>query len=562
MTEEGRRVFLANAENIRVNMADSTAYLVIMALLRSRTTYRRAITRFPTSTTVFSIIDTLRRNWGIMQKDPRGFFALSKFVSNVMSLENGREPDHVLLPPGALSYFQHVPTDNTDYARAGPAALENVYGRGQSAAGPTMTELRPFLIVDETQRPMVREEQTGGFVLALDTVLPQVAGNSALRYTSTARSVALLDADHNTISTITLLEMVRHCGRFAANGRLDPHHAKLAEELNRGGVEVRRSRLEVGGGGVHHHPDMFLRYDDGAGWGVVATFGDMQTISAEQWRMLAVATLRNERLAGKAREAPTEKDALDEIVAEYRDAPVSREQLEAWIKEDRPLPVTFALVRPWCSYDMGACIWANNGAGVAPYSHEAANVGKDAETGRLVATFTFYHDAAVLQQSGVDVLESLVGVRYNGGEGLQFFPADFTVGDETNGSSMFCFMMPYANTREQLKIGNHLDVTGGYNMDHFMRYLRDQPTDVRDGDPWHYPSALYYSTLHRFYRLHEGNHRNEWDDFYAARGRNTICHTWILFYASYTLLDWATSPRSWVGFFGFTNDICRERYIQ
>lgn len=193
----------------------------------------------------------------------------------------------------------------------------------------------------------------------------------------------------------------------------------------------------------------------------------------------------------------------------------------------------FLGARPNRVYRVGSGILCRGGLdlGATFVGHEDMQLHANVVSKTILAHFTFYHTAAVVNPNQMILAEDIFLMGYVGGEELDFQSAS-TYNPETRiqPKSVFSLMIPYGCSRATdgpLRVANPMSITGRFDPAFFRGRLAEGISIEWD---WPlYPSAFYYNVIYAFDRLEIGMGENEKfvNDFTHA---NVICwrtHQWL-----------------------------------
>ena len=121
-TEQGRRHYVLNLQQI-TNAVRTTAYFGVMhALLTGKNHYKEWRKRFDrTPKRRHNVLKYEKNMWGLLQKDLKGLYIMDAEVKHDMKL-NGVTPNVLVLPSKASIYAQMVPSLETKYSERGDGA--------------------------------------------------------------------------------------------------------------------------------------------------------------------------------------------------------------------------------------------------------------------------------------------------------------------------------------------------------------------------------------------------------------------------------------------------------
>ena len=239
-TEQGRRHYMYNLEQITSAVHETCFFGVLHALLAGKNHYKEWNRQYGRRVNRISDLLSIERNrWAVCQKTERGLYLLDAEMKDSMKYQNV-VPDTWIFPSKMSIYVSMVPSTEVSYqevGRSSAVADNNSISKAPKKLltfrGCTVHETRPF-DMDFSGQPselLRREQMIGGYNLMLP-----FARHRKCEYTTDSRSIYIFNMDLDRFEKVQIEDAIDNCFRFdkeAKSRKCDVHpaHASILHDL-------------------------------------------------------------------------------------------------------------------------------------------------------------------------------------------------------------------------------------------------------------------------------------------------------------------------------------------
>lgn len=238
-TEQGRKHYMYNLEQITSAVHETCFFGVLHALLSGKNHYKEWNRQYGRRVNRVSDLLSLERNrWAVCQKTERGLYLLDAELKDSMKYQNV-VPDTWIFPSKMSIYVSMVPSTEVSYQEVGRSdavadnnSISKAPKKLLTFRGCTVHETRPFdMDFSGSPSELLRREQMIGTYYQM---LP-FSRHKKCEYTTDSRAIYIFNMELDRFEKIHITDAIEHCFRFDKREpdgcNVHPAHGAIQNEI-------------------------------------------------------------------------------------------------------------------------------------------------------------------------------------------------------------------------------------------------------------------------------------------------------------------------------------------